>query len=307
MDAQPTRGEAQRQTLSFLRGKFEEAGLRPVTKLGQNFLIDLNLHRVIIDTADVRPNDVVLEVGTGTGSITAELAQRAGAVVTVEVDRHLFELAAAELSQFPNVNMLRRDALKNKNCIDSAVTNAVREAMSAIPQARFKLVANLPYNIATPLISNLLAGEPVPHSMTVTIQKELADRIVARPRTKDYGALSVWVQSQCDARIVRIMPPEVFWPRPKVDSAIVHITLNPGKRSRIADLAFFHEFARVMFFHRRKFLRSVLISGYKNRLDKPAVDRVMAEMGFGPTTRAEELDVETMLRLYDVIREAVTV
>ena len=110
--------------------------------------------------------------------------------------------------------------------------DAVGEQLAAAPGRRFKLVANLPYNIATPVLSNLLLARHVPHSMTVTIQKELADRITALPSTKDYSALSVWIQSQCTAEIVRLMPPSVFWPEPKVTSAILRIVVDPERRAR---------------------------------------------------------------------------
>ncbi|NLE61210.1 MAG: ribosomal RNA small subunit methyltransferase A, partial [Planctomycetes bacterium] len=208
------RSPAHSQTLSFLVRRFREAGIEPRRKLGQNFLIDLNLRDLAIRTADVKSDDVVLEVGTGTGSFTVLLAEAAAAVVTVELDPQLFALAGEELHALANVHMLHGDALKNKNRINPAVLEAVEEKLHAAPGRRFKLVANLPYNIATPILSNLLALPAPPRTMTVTIQKELADRIVAVPGTKDYGSLAIWVQSQCRAEIVRIMPPSVFWPRP---------------------------------------------------------------------------------------------
>src|SRR4029079_4834706 len=127
---------------------------------------------------------------------------------------------------------------------------------------------HLPHNFAPPILSNLLSTEITPASMTATIQRELAERIVAPPRTKDYSALSIWMQALCDVEIVRIMPPDVFWPRPKVESAIIHVVPRPEKRARIPDLKYFHEFVRSLFFHRRKFLRSVLIAAYKERLEK---------------------------------------
>lgn len=291
-----------RQTQSFLIQRFEQAGISPKTRHGQNFLIDLNLLDLLFETAQIGPRDVVLEVGTGTGSLTARLAASAAAVVSVELDPQMHQLASEELLDFENVLLMRRDALKNKNHLNPDVLSAVRERLAAVPEACFKLAANLPYNIATPIITNLLACETPPETMTVTIQKELADRMVARPSTKDYGALSVWVQSQCEAEIVRLMPPTAFWPRPKVTSAIVHIRLRRDWRERIPDLNFFHTFARSMFFHRRKFLRSVILSGYKGRLDKPQVDAIMAELGFGETTRAEQLDVAAMHRLCEAIR-----
>ena len=291
-----------RQTQSFLIRRFEQVGITPKTRHGQNFLIDLNLLDLLFESARIGPGDVVLEVGTGTGSLTAKLARAAAAVVSVELDPQMHQLASEELVQYDNVTLLRRDALKNKNRLNPDVLATVRERLDEAPGRRFKLAANLPYNIATPIISNLLACDLPPATMTVTIQKELGDRIVARPSTKDYGALSVWVQSQCEAEIVRVMPPSAFWPRPKVHSAIVQIHLRPDWRERIPDLEFFHSFARSMFFHRRKFLRSVILSGYKGRLDKPQVDAIMAELGFNETTRAEQLDVPAMLRLCEAIR-----
>lgn len=293
------------QTLSFLMRRFEQAGIRPKTKHGQNFLIDLNLLRLLFETARVGPDDVVLEVGTGTGSLTAMLAQAAAEVVSVEVDPQMHQLASEELVDFDNVNLLHVDALKNKNTLQPAVLDAVRAKLAAAPGRRFKLVANLPYNIATPIISNLLACDVLPESMTVTIQKELADRIVAGPRTKDYGALSIWMQSQCEVQLVRVMPPTVFWPRPKVTSAIVHVAVRPDWRQKIPDLAFFHVCARSLFFHRRKFLRSVIYSAYKEWLSKADVDEIMGRLGFGETSRAEELDLAAVLRLCEAIRAKV--
>jgi len=233
---------APRQTLSFLMRRFEESGIRPHSKFGQNFLIDLNLLHLLFESAAVGPNDVVLEVGTGTGSLTALLAQRAAAVVTVEVDPQMYQLASEELHRFDNVMMLHIDALKNKNRMQPAVLEAVHTQLAAGPNRRFKLVANLPYNIATPVIGNLLSEDHPPFSMTATIQKELAERIVARPGTKDYSALSVSIQSQCQVEILRILPPEAFWPRPKVSSAFVQITLDQSLRDRIPDRKFFNDF-----------------------------------------------------------------
>ncbi len=293
---------SRRQTLSFLKQRFAEVGLRPVKRHGQNFLIDLNLLQVLIEAADLQPCDVVLEIGTGTGSLTAQMAARAAAVVTVEIDPRLHQLASEELIDYENVTMLLQDALRNKNNFDDAVLAAVRERLAEAPGRRFKLVANLPYSVATPVISNLLLAEITPISMTVTLQKELADRIVAQPGTRDYSALSVWVQSQCEAEIVRTLSPESFWPRPLVTSAIVQIRFVPQRRARIADLRYFHDFVRSMFFHRRKFLRSVAISAFKRELDKVHIDAILAEQGFPPDARAEQLSVEAMIALCDAFR-----
>ncbi len=291
-----------RQTKTFLLERFREMGIRPATRHGQNFLIDLNLVELIVEAAELTQDDVVLEVGTGTGSLTALMAPRAAAVVTVEIDAHLFELASEQLVDLPNVTMLRLDALRNKNNLDDRVMDAVGERLAQAPGRRLKLVANLPYNIATPVLSNLLLARHVPHSMTATIQKELADRITATPSTKDYSALSVWIQSQCTAEIVRVMPPSVFWPVPKVNSAIIRLTVDAERRSRIADLEYFHQITKALFLHRRKFLRANLLAAMKRHLDKDEVDAILNSMGFAADTRTEQLDVDTLIQLADRIR-----
>ncbi len=293
-----------RQTISFLINRFRDAGIRPDTRHGQNFLIDLNLVQMLVDAGQLDRRDVVLEVGTGTGSLTAMLASRAGAVVSAEISSELHQLASEELVDYRNVTLLHLDALKNKHRLHPDLLEAVRGYLGHDPARRLKLVANLPYNVATPIVSNLLSWEIRPYSMTVTIQKELADRITARPRTKDYGALSVWIQSQCTAEIVRILPPTVFWPRPKVHSAIIHIVPNEQLRSRIADPPFFHTFVRSIFLHRRKFLRGSLLSVYKRQLGKEPIDRLLEAQQLGASARAEELDVEQLLQLSDRVQAA---
>jgi len=300
----------QAQTRSYLMKKFEAMGLRPQTRLGQNFLIDLNLLRLLHESGNITSNDVILEVGTGTGSLTAPMADKAAVVITVEVDPVMQNLAKQELFGRKNIRFIKTDILKNKNRLRDEVLDVVREEL-ALPcedienqpsPRQFKLVANLPYNIATPLISNLLLTDIPPSLMCVTIQKELADRIVAKPRSKDWGALSLWIQAQCRAEIVRIMPPNVFWPRPKVDSAIIRLTLEEKRRSKIPDLKFFNEFCRAMFFHRRKFLRAELCSAFKQTISKERIDEIMNEMQFDSTTRAETLPLKTMQRLCDLCR-----
>ena len=282
--------------------RFETLGVHPRGKLGQNFLIDLNLLHLLHQSAELDKNDVVLEVGTGTGSLTGAMAQEAAVVVTVEVDSVMHEMAKQEHWDKDNIRFLFADILENKNRLNRHVLDVVREELGKSPERRFKLCANLPYQIATPLMSNLLLTDVPPYSMTVTIQKEVGDRIVAKPGKKDYGALAVWMQAQCDCRIIRIMPPSVFWPRPKVDSAIVQLKYNQKKRDRIPNLSFFHDFVRALFFHRRKYIRSVLCSAFKGRLDKETVDKVLEESHLTGEIRAETLSVRDILALSEKFR-----
>ncbi len=294
---------SERQTLSYLQKRFELARIEPQTRFGQNFLIDLNLVQLIAKTAELGPRDVVLEVGTGMGSLTSIMAQQAGHVVTIEIDRNLAPLARQEFGKFDNVTLLEQDALKSKNQLHPHVVDTLRERVAAIPGGRIKLVANLPYNVATPILSNMLDIDPWPVRMVATIQRELAERIVAKPRTKDYSALSVWMQAQCQAEIVRTMPPSVFWPRPRVESAILDIRPQKVLRARIPDLAHFHALVRAIFLHRRKFLRSALASAVKDRMGKAEVDGVLAKMELDSTVRAEQLTPQQMIELSELVRQ----
>ncbi|MBX3418927.1 MAG: ribosomal RNA small subunit methyltransferase A [Pirellulaceae bacterium] len=292
-----------RQTISYLTRRFREVGLEPNRRHGQNFLIDLNLIELLARSANVGPNDVVLEIGTGMGSLTSLLAEQAAEVITVEIDEHLYQLAREELEQYENVTMLHQDALKNKNHFHPNVLDAIGTALAREPNRQFKLAANLPYNVATPILSNLLNCPFVPSSLTATIQLELAERIVARPNSKDYSSLSVWVQSLCDAEIVRVLSPGVFWPRPRVDSAIIHLNHRNDLREAIPDLTYWHDFVRVMFFHRRKFLRAVAVSAFRDKLTKGEVDEVLGTQDFGPQARSEQLTVSELFDLSEAFRQ----
>ncbi len=297
---------SERQTLSYLQKRFELARIEPQTRFGQNFLIDLNLVQLIAKTAELGPRDVVLEVGTGMGSLTTIMARQAGHVVTIEIDRHLATMARQEFEKFSNITLLEQDALKSKSQLHPAVIEAVRQQVANINGGRLKLVANLPYNVATPILSNLLDIDPWPVRMVATIQRELAERITAQPRTKDYSALSVWMQAQCQTEIVRTMAPSVFWPRPKVESAILDIRPQKVLRMRIADCQHFHALVRGIFIHRRKFLRSALASAVKDRLDKSQVDSILAELELDATVRAEQLTPHQMIELAALVKKLET-
>lgn len=296
---------AERQTRSTLMGLFEQKGFHPRTDLGQNFLIDLNLIDYILIQADLDQHDVVLEVGAGTGGLTTGLAAAAGAVVSVEVDHRVFPMAQEITSHLNNVTLLNCDALRNKNHFADEVLEEIGRQLAVSQRRQLKLVANLPYCIGTPVISNLLASELPWAAMVVTIQLELAERIRAKPGSEHYSALSVWIQSQCHVKILRKLPPTVFWPRPGVDSAILQILPAPERRKQIGDRAFFHEFVRRLFSQRRKSLRSVVVGMYRDQLTKTAVDEMLAPFAFKEGLRADVLDVETIVKLSDVAQKKI--
>jgi len=288
---------AERQTQTRLIELFARHGCHPRTDLGQNFLIDLNIVEFIVQEARLEPNDLVLEVGAGTGGMTTFLAQQAGKVISVELDTHMHRLAQAVTSQFENVTLLHTDVLKNKNSLAPEVLDEVERALAEDPTRRLKLVSNLPYSVATPVISNLVATNLPWKVMVVTIQHELAARIVAKPGRSAYGALSVWLQAQCRVKILKRLPPSVFWPRPKVNSAIVRLLPWLERLSRIEDRDFFHDFVRRLFHQRRKLMRGVLAGMFRKELAKSDIDVILAELGLSPQTRAEETDVETLVTL----------
>lgn len=296
---------AERQTRSHLMTLFGRQGIHPRTDLGQNFLIDLNLIDYIVEQAAPGPSDVILEIGTGTGGLTTFLAQTAGDVVSVEVDHRVHALAREATRAFPNVTLLLTDALRNKNHFSSELLETLATRLAAVPGRRLKLVANLPYCIATPVISNLVASDLPWDLMVVTIQWELALRMRALPGTDDYSALSVWLQSQCDVRMLKKLGPKVFWPRPQVDSAIVRLAPLPGRQAEIGDREFFHEFVRRLFTQRRKSLRSVLVGMYRKQLEKPEVDALLAPLGLPEGARAEQFDIPTIIRLAQAVRHVV--
>lgn len=288
---------APRQTLSYLHRLFEAYGLSPKSKLGQNFLIDLNLLELIVRTAELDKSDAVLEVGTGTGSLTAKLADPAGVVVTVEVDRSLQPVAKEIVGARTNVKFVFGDALAKKNELNPDMISAWDAAAKEVGATRKKLVANLPYVIATPLISNLLIAHADIDRMVVMVQWEIAERMRAVPNTKDYNALSVLIQSVADVETVRKVAPTNFHPRPKVDSAIVLIKPNAEKRARVGDVAKFRVFLRDLYVHRRKNLRQALVGWPTGARDKKEVDAKLAELGIDGTLRSEALDIEQHLRL----------
>ena len=297
---------AERQTRSHLMRKFQEHGFHPRTHLGQNFLIDLNIVEFVVREAELTDRDVVLEIGAGTGGMTTFMACEAGHVISVEVDQDMHKLATEAVAPYDNVTLLRTDALKNKNNFAPEVIEEIEKQLDVSPERRLKLVANLPYNIATPVVSNLVVTELPWIRMVITIQYELGLRMQAKQRQSHYGALSVWLQSQCNVEMLKQLGPTVFWPRPKVDSAIMKLTPNSERRNQISDRTFFHDFIRRLFGFRRKFIRSVLVGMFRKQLSKPEVDAVLADMEIEHNVRAEQLDVPTLVQLSNAYQKIVS-
>jgi len=289
-----------RQTAAYLRALFAEVGFNVNPRHGQNFLIDLNLLDLLDRTAAVGADDVVLEVGTGTGALTERLAAVASRVVTCEIDPRLAQLARERLVEFDNVTLVEGDVLAGKHRFAPEVLQAIAAARAAAPAGRFLLAANLPYCVATPVISNLLALPEPFTAATVTVQREMAERMTAAAGDSSYNALSVWVGAQCRGEIVRGLPPTSFWPRPGVDSAIVRLDLEPERRGAIEDLPRFHRFVRDVFCHRRKVLRGVLLGiagGRRTAAAREAVEALYTSLGLPPAVRAEDLSPDAFVRM----------
>lgn len=291
MEPNPQTHPAPRQTQSYLRELFQAHRLHPKNKLGQNFLIDLNLIDFVIRSAELSRADLVLEIGSGTGSLTARLAESAGSVLSVEIDPAFHELARETVYQHDNVRLLNADVLKNKNLLNPEVLAALQEMKEKYRPTHMKLVANLPYAVATPVISNFLIAGVEFERMVVTVQWEIAEKLVASPSTKDYGALAVLVQSLADTEILRKVAPSVFWPKPKVDSGIVKILPSAAKRALVPDVVKLRNFLRDLYSHRRKNLRGAIISMTGHQHEKPIVDAQLARLGYTGTERAETLSI----------------
>lgn len=263
------------QTLSEIRAMLDERGLHPRKRFGQNFLHDHNQLRRLLDAADVQAGDRVLEVGPGTGALTEALVERGASVIAVEVDRDLAGIIEQRLGG--RITLLICDALDKGR----QLARPVRDALGEKP---FTLVANLPYQIASPLIAALLIEHPNCRGQYVTIQREVADRLLAEPGTKAYGPLTIIIAALADVRRIATLPPGCFWPEPKVTSAMIAVL--PRDQPLADDPAGFARFVATVFSRRRKQLGTIL---GRDR-DWPA--------GVTPDLRPEKLTVEQLVALW---------
>lgn len=243
------------QTKHQIRDLLSSAGVRPNKRLGQHFLIDLNLMRLLVDSANIQKNDVVLEVGCGTGSMTGALVEKAGRVIAVELDPNFSKIAQKQLSDAENLQIINADILESKHTLNQTVVSALAVARQKC-QGRILLVANLPYDVASSLMMNLVMGPAIVDAIYVTVQKEVAQRMTAAPGSSNYSVLSIFLGATGDVKTIRILKPAVFWPQPQVDSAMVAFVRNHVKSDRIANMELFSEIVHLFMGHRRKTLLS---------------------------------------------------
>lgn len=261
-------------------------------KYGQNFLIDTHVLDKIIGAAQIGPDDFVLEIGPGIGTMTQYLAEAAREVVAVEIDTKLIPILQDTLKEYDNVTVLNEDILK----VD--IRKIAEEKNGGKP---IKVVANLPYYITTPIIMGLFESEVPLDSITVMVQKEVADRMQVGPGTKDYGALSLAVQYYAEPYIVANVPPNCFIPRPTVGSAVIRLTRYQEKPVKVNDASFMFKIIRASFNQRRKTLQNGLYNSSELRIPKEKTVAALEEMGLTPTIRGEKLSLEEFAQLSDIL------
>lgn len=229
------------QTLTEIRGLLAARGLRPRHRFGQNFLHDQNQLRKLIEAAGVRPGDVVLEVGPGTGTLTEALLDAGAEVIACEIDRDLAALLRDRLGE--RITLIEGDCLESQRVLNAAI-------VKALAGREFKLIANLPYNVASPLMTTLLIEHEECNGQFVTIQREVADRLLAKPGTKEYGPLGIIVQALATVERIAVLKPSCFWPEPEVTSAMVAVFPSPtsgGGRGARGEGVLFNRDARRAF------------------------------------------------------------
>ena len=263
-------------------------------KFGQNFLIDEHVLDKIIRAAEITKDDYVLEIGPGIGTMTQYLACAAREVTAVEIDRALIPILEDTLKEYDNVSIINEDILK----VDIAAL--AKEKNGGRP---IKVVANLPYYITTPIIMGLFESHVPLESITVMVQKEVADRMQVGPGTKDYGALSLAVQYYAEPYIVANVPPNCFMPRPAVGSAVIRLTRHQKPPVEVMDEKLMFRLIRASFNQRRKTLANGLKNSGELNLSKEVITAAIEKLGKGSSVRGEALDLQEFARLTNIIKE----
>lgn len=260
---------------------------------GQNFLVDERVLDKIVSAADISENDLVIEVGPGIGTLTQAMAKRAGKVVSVEIDKTLVPILGELLEDYDNIEIINEDILK----VD------INELIERHKGMNVKMAANLPYNITTPIIMNILEKHIPMESLTVMIQKEVAYRMNAKPSTKDYGSLSLVTQYYCEPYLVANVPQNCFMPRPNVDSAVIKLTILKEPRVNVKNEQFMFDFIKAAFSQRRKTLVNCIFSSDMLSLNKEELGKVLNELGYDERVRGESLTLEDYAKISDKMIE----
>lgn len=263
-------------------------------KYGQNFLIDTHVLERIMDAAQITNEDCVVEIGPGIGTMTQYLAERAGEVVAVEIDKNLIPILQETLADYDNVTIINEDILK----VD--LNDIVQKKNGGKP---VKVVANLPYYITTPIIMGLFENQVPLKSITIMVQKEVADRMQVGPGTKDYGALSLAVQYYAKPEIVANVPPNCFIPRPNVGSAVIKLTRYSEPPVAVRDEKFMFSLIRASFNQRRKTLVNGLTNAQNLFVSKEQVAAALEKMELSATVRGEALTLEQFAMLADLLQQ----
>lgn len=266
--------------IKYIQKKF---GFKNSKSLGQNFLINSDVIRDMVEAAEVGPKDLVIEVGPGIGVLTTGIAEKAGKVIAIELDKSLLPVLDFTLAGYPNAEVINQDILK------ADLPGIIEEGLKDLPQGKVKIMGNLPYYITTPIITELLEKDIPAESITIMMQKEVADRVVASPGSKIYGALSVLVQYYCKAEEVVFVSKENFFPAPKVDSAVIKLTKLEEPSVKVKDKDLFFKLVRGGFGQRRKTLQNSLVGG---GFEKEKVKACLEEAGIDGNRRAETLSLE---------------
>ena len=261
-------------------------------KFGQNFLIDTHVLDKIIRSAEITKDDFVLEIGPGIGTMTQYLACAAREVVAVEIDKALIPILEDTLSSYDNVTVINEDVLK----LD--IVKLAQERNGGKP---IKVVANLPYYITTPIIMGLFESHVPVQSITVMVQKEVADRMQVGPGTKDYGALSLAVQYYAKPYIAANVPPNCFMPRPKVGSAVIRLECHEEPPVQVKDEKLMFRIIRASFNQRRKTLANGLKNSPEISLSREGIEQAIAELGNGASVRGEALNLEEFATLSNIV------
>lgn len=290
------------QTKQEIQQLLTSAGVRPNKRFGQHFLIDLNLMRLLVDSAQITNNDIVLEVGCGTGSLTEALSEHSGKTIAVELDTTLAKIAERELAKAKNVEIINTDILEAKNAISRTVTRALELARKK-HSGRILLVANLPYNVASPVMLNLITGLLKADSMYVTVQKEVAGRMTAPLGGKDYGTLSIFLSATGDVKTERVLKPTVFWPQPQVDSAMISFVRREEKVRRIRSMEVFSEVVNLFMRHRRKMLKSSTKLTAGKLAEIHNWSEIFEQCCIDPHNRPEQLPAEDYIAIANLCHE----